>query len=139
MAEADVTGFCCDTSVLVPALIQWHPSHADARAALARVTQLPAHGVLETFSVLTRLPTPHRLSARDATAALARLPFDTVALPAGDVVDLVAILGERGIGGGATYDALIGLTAARHRLVLLTSDRRAASTYDAVGARYEFV
>ena len=47
--------------------------------------------------------------------------------------------GRSGIAGGAVYDALIGATAAHHNLTLLTRDRRARWTYDAIGARYSVI
>lgn len=40
-----------------------------------------------------------------------------------------------GVSGGATYDGLVGATAAEAHLPLLTLDRRARRTYEAVGAR----
>jgi toxin FitB len=44
-------------------------------------------------------------------------------------------LSELGIAGGAVYDALVGLAAVDHGAMLATRDRRAAATYEAVGAR----
>lgn len=50
-----------DTSVVVAAFATWHEGHASALAAMKRQPpRLPAHVGLETFSVLTRLPPPHR-------------------------------------------------------------------------------
>ncbi|RHW25996.1 hypothetical protein D0Z08_16850 [Nocardioides immobilis] len=46
---------------------------------------------------------------------------------------------RQGIGGGAVYDALVAATAAEHGMVLLSRDRRARSTYDAIGVRYQIV
>ena len=65
----------CDTSVLVPALLSWHPAHEECRAAVVEVAVLPSHVFLETYSVLTRLPAPHRVAARDAAAAVRRDDF----------------------------------------------------------------
>jgi hypothetical protein len=53
----------CDTSVLIAALAQWHPAHEAARrTVVARMQALPAQRVLECYSVLTRLPSPHRVT-----------------------------------------------------------------------------
>lgn len=41
--------------------------------------------------------------------------------------------------GGAIYDAQIAATAKHHGLVLLSRDRRAATTYDLVGVDYELI
>lgn len=44
-----------------------------------------------------------------------------------------------GIRGGALYDALVGATAAHHRRVLLTADRRATPVYRVLGVAVEYV
>lgn len=130
---------CCDTSVLVPALVQWHPAHDDCRAALEDVWAVASHVLIETFSVLTRLPAPHRLSARSAADLVGALPFQPLGFPAEDTVDLIASLGSGEIRGGGAYDALVGRTVALARGVLLTRDKRAQTTYDTVGVAYRLV
>lgn len=128
----------CDTSVLVPALVSWHVAHDEARAALAEVQALPAHVVLETYSVLTRLPGAQRLDAGTAAAALRALPWPVVALGAAEHVPLVEQLATAQVVGGATYDALVAATARAHDFTLLTRDRRARRTYELLGIRYRF-
>jgi predicted nucleic acid-binding protein len=49
-----------DTSVFVAAFASWHEKHALALAAVQAVDVVIAHCLVETYSVLTRLPTPHR-------------------------------------------------------------------------------
>jgi hypothetical protein len=44
-----------------------------------------------------------------------------------------------GVAGGATYDGLIGITAASNEATLITLDRRALPTYVLVGADVELV
>lgn len=130
----------CDTSVLVPALLPWHPHHEPARrAVLDSVSVIPAHVVLELYSVLTRLPSPHRLAAEAAAATVEALGRDVCTLPAEHHASLIAGVAAAGVRGGAVYDALIGATAAHHQLLLLTRDRRARPTYDVVGTRYSLV
>ncbi|KGN38264.1 ribonuclease [Knoellia subterranea KCTC 19937] len=127
----------CDTSVLVPALLPWHAEHEPSRARLRdAVDHVPAHVLLETFSVLTRLPSPHRIAAADASSVLGALSLKVVTLPASQHPGLVTTLADRGLRGGAIYDALVGRTATHHGLTLLTRDRRAAATYDAVAVAY---
>ena len=127
----------CDTSVLVPALLSWHPEHESARTAvLSRVHALPAHVLLETYSVLTRLPAPHRVDPATAASAIGMVRRRAVGLPAEEHQRLVGALAGSRIRGGAIYDALIAATARHNDLILLTRDRRARQTYDSVGVRY---
>ena len=51
-----------DTSVVVAAFASWHENHEPARRALDEGLKLIEHCALETYSVLTRLPPPHRAS-----------------------------------------------------------------------------
>lgn len=44
-----------------------------------------------------------------------------------------------GIVGGAVYDLVVALSARQGGAVLLSLDRRAASTYEAAGAGYELL
>ena len=88
------------------------------------------------YSVLTRLPPPHRAPAplvRDFLAA--RFPEPYLSLPASENRDLVATLVGLGISGGATYDALIAITAAHAGATLLSCDLRAVTTYERCGAK----
>lgn len=52
-----------DTSLVVAAFASWHEKHAPARSALDEGLGLVDHCALETYSVLTRLPPPHRAAA----------------------------------------------------------------------------
>lgn len=131
-----MTGLACDTSVLMPSLVAWHPDHTDSRRAMRDVTVVPAHVLLETYSVLTRLPPRQRITPDDAAAAIAALGLEVVALSAAEHQQLVARLAAAGIGGGAVYDALVGATAREHGRTLVTRDVRARATYDAMGVRF---
>lgn len=131
-----MSGDTCDTSVLVPALVEGHPEHEAAHAAMSSVTALPAHVLLETYSVLTRLPPPLRIGAAEAATAVGALRHHVADLPAERVRALVADCARHGITGGAVYDALVAGTAIHHGLRLLTRDRRARATYDGLGTRY---
>lgn len=46
---------------------------------------------------------------------------------------------RKGLAGGAIYVALVAATALHARATLLTRDRRAAATYEAVGADFELI
>jgi predicted nucleic acid-binding protein len=125
--------------VLVPALLSWHPGHEGCRKALRTVRQVPVHVLVECYSVITRLPAPHRVSPADAGAVLEALPLEAVSLPAASHASLVPDCARLGIRGGAVYDALVARTAAHHDLDLLTRDQRARATYDQFGVRYVLV
>lgn len=129
-----------DTSVVVAALLDWHEAHEPARRA-ANGGAIPAHALLESYSVLTRLPAPHRVGPDVARSLLAGwFPSERILLPGSGLVrSIVDRLAEAGIGGGAAYDALIGLTAADHGAELRTRDQRAAVTYDALSVPYRLV
>ncbi len=129
-----------DTSVCVPALVSWHEHHEVCRRAAAGA-RVPAHVLVESFSVLTRLPAPHRLTGDVARRLLAgrfgsrEVLTESAALQRSIVERLARI----GVEGGAVYDALVGLTAAQHGEMLLTRDRRAARTYELVGVTFQLV
>jgi predicted nucleic acid-binding protein len=130
-----------DTSVLVACFASWHAKHPPAVAAIERVDTGIAHCLLETYSVLTRLPPPHRISSEIAAIyvdkILARRPV--LALPAAEVRRLIATCAGRGLGGGAVYDALIATTCLEGSIKLLTLDARARKTYESLGVDHELV
>lgn len=133
-------GWAVDTSVAVPYLDESHGGHEAAVGAVReRRPALAGHAAFETFSVLTRLPGQLQVPGPVATAALSAAFPDPCWLTAEEHADLLGRLGPAGITGGAVYDALVGETARCRARVLLTRDRRAARTYDVVGARYELV
>ena len=51
-----------DSSVVIAAFASWHEHHAIARKAMTARPRLIAHAAVESYSVLTRLPPPHRAS-----------------------------------------------------------------------------
>lgn len=100
---------------------------------------LAGHAAFEAYSALTRMPVPTRLSGSRAGALLAR-EFPLTRHPsAGAQAELFATLAERGIAGGAVYDALVALAAVEHDATLISLDRRAVRVYRAVGARFEIL
>lgn len=129
-----------DTSVVVAGFATWHEAHAPAAAALARKPRIPAHVLVESFSVLTRLPPPHRAPA-DLVASflLARFQDAPLILPAASYVTLVKEVTGAGLAGGSVYDALIAATVRSAGATLLTRDERARTVYDRLGVRYEVV
>jgi predicted nucleic acid-binding protein len=135
-----VSSSAADSSIVIAALLADHPAHEASADALAMSDSTIAHVVAETYSVLTRLPAPHRADAATAARALnQRLPSVHVTLRAGDHAGAPGRLAACGISGGATYDGLIALTAIEHGLELASRDRRAARTYRALGARFQLL
>jgi predicted nucleic acid-binding protein len=129
-----------DTSVVVAAFASWHEGHEASASALARKPRLPAHVLIETYSVLTRLPAPHRAPAGLVTAFLSeRFPAALLTLSGSAHRDVLESAVAGGLTGGAIYDALIAETARRAGAQLLTRDRRAVLTYDKIGVRYELI
>jgi predicted nucleic acid-binding protein len=123
-----------DTSVVVAAFASWHESHKAAGRALRPGTRLIAQCAIEAYSVLTRLPPPHRAPADVVSQFLAeRFPEDYLVLDSAPLRALLRSLPGLGIAGGATYDAVVGATAAHVGATLLSFDRRAARSYERSG------
>ena len=107
---------------MVAAVCGWHEHHAAAAGAIeARLDRgdvlvIPAHALTETYAVLTRFPSPHRLAPEDAWT-LVETNFVTgarvTALTARDYVRLIGRLAHAGMAGGRTYDAIIAECARR--------------------------
>ena len=129
-----------DSSVVVAGFASWHDAHAPAREALGRKPRLPAHVALESFSVLTRLPPPHRFAAGLVEALLAaHFPEPPLGLPGRQQTALIQLAVKAGVTGGAIYDALVAATAKQAGATLLTRDKRARTIYEVVGVSFEFV
>jgi toxin FitB len=125
-----------DTSVLVPALTSMHPQHLAMARAIDGLTAVPAHCLVETYSVLTRLPSPYTVAASVAAAALANRFTALLQLPDDAALRIPAELSSVGVFAGATYDGLIAMIVMHHDAELLTRDRRAVATYAACGVRF---
>lgn len=138
MSDLPPEAWACDTSVAIAALDPNHEHHTRCRRWV--VEQRPAlsgHAVFETYSVLTRLPPPLRLTAGQAAGALS-VAFPTTCWPRQERLDdLPDRLGRIGVVGGSVYDALVGQAALDNGRILLTRDRRAERTYRALGVRYQ--
>lgn len=125
-----------DSSVAVAGFGDWHALNDAARAVLDDGPALPAHALLETYSVLTAFPAPHRapselvdewLDDRFATILPSPAPRQQR--------DAVRILAAAGRTGGAVYDALVALTAKLAGAELVSADSRAAPVYALIGVK----
>ena len=122
------------------ALSAWHEQHAPAATALAPVTALPAHVVLESYSVLTRLPGGLAVPSELAASVLARrFPDPPLQLDAADRVALPGRLAAAGVRAGAAYDGLVALEAATAGETLLSLDTRAQRTYRRLAVAFQLV
>ena len=130
-----------DSGVAIAAAASWHVAHDLAVAALAQddVT-LIAHVAYETTAALSRMPDGHRIAPAAVVEWLQRrFQREWLTLPPAAALDSLRSAVEHGIRGGALYDALVAATAAHHRHILLTDNRRAAPTYQALGVTVAYV
>jgi len=132
--------WACDTSVAIAALDPAHEAHPACRRALVdRRPALAGHAAFETYSVLTRLPIPLRLTADQAASVLASAFPGDCWLDAAGMRDLRERLAALDIVGGSVYDALVGQASVTNGRTLLTRDRRAERTYRSLEVQYRFV
>ena len=104
-----------DSSVIVAALAQWHSEHVRAQRALERALEgkdgvvVPAHALVESFSVLTRMPAPYRAGAADVLQSLKQTFESTrlVTLNSRSIWPVLERVVSLGLSGGIVYDALI--------------------------------
>jgi predicted nucleic acid-binding protein len=126
--------FALDSSCMVAAVCEWHQHYAAALAEIERRLDegdrmaVPAHALAETYAVLTRLPSPYRLSPADAWYLIDENFVKSrivVALAANTYQTVLRGVAKQSLGGGRTYDALIGECARQAKAeALLTFNRR---------------
>jgi hypothetical protein len=132
--------WACDTSVAIAALDPVHEAHPACRRALVDLRPaLAGHAAFETYSVLTRMPIPLRLSADQAVSVLTAAFPEDCWLDAAGMRDLRGRLAAFDIVGGSVYDALVGGASLANGRTLLTRDRRAERTYRSLQLEYRFV
>jgi toxin FitB len=129
-----------DTSAAIALVTPGHESHeVMVQKVRGRRLGLSGHAELETYSVLTRLPAPRRLSPA-AALRLIRTNFpETRRLPVSRAGAVLEELAQHGIAGGSVYDALVGATARHHGLPLVSADARAVRVYRALGVEVVLV
>jgi hypothetical protein len=96
--------------------------------------------MIETYSVLTRLPEPQRAEPALVAEFFDRnFPGKPRTLDADQARELPSRLNELGIIGGAAYDAVIALTASACGAHLISLDRRAEVTYRRCGIKFDLI
>lgn len=130
-----------DSSVLIAGFLPAHPALPKATTGLQRVRsggRLIAHTLAETYATLSTAP--FDVEANTVLAYLDQFnPQRAVGIEPGAFSERLRELERSGIRGGATYDALIAVTARDHGLTLLSLDRRAVRSYEALGTSYELL
>lgn len=105
-----------------------------------REVRLPGHVIVETYSVLTRMPPPFRVPGPVvADYILRRFPGAPLTLSPDGYRALLLSMARAGISGGASYDALVAATVSEAGRILLSRDRRAAAIYERLDVQYEVV
>lgn len=127
-----------DSSVLVPALQEWHPAHAAAfRTMRSAPLRLVGHVCLETYSRLTGAAP--RTSPAVVTRLLQQWDPEPLALPSDAYLTMLGRCATHGVVGGAVHDTRIAATAREHGAKLYSRDRRAARAYEAIGVDFELL
>jgi len=125
---------------VIAGLSAWHEQHERAAQALAGIDVLPAHVVVEAYSVLTRLPGGLAVPAAAAAGVIARrFPNAPLCLARAERATLLEQLAGAGVFGGASYDGLVALEAHAHGRALLTLDERAQVTYRRLGIEFTVI
>jgi toxin FitB len=113
---------------MIAAVCGWHEQNAAAVAEIGRRfgrgerMAISGAALVETYSVLTRLPAPYRLSAGDAWTLIDTNFVEhrtVVALTGGAYVALLRQLAMQGVTGGRTYDAVIAACARESKATTL--------------------
>ena len=129
-----------DSSVAIAAFGEWHELNDAAAKVVDEGAAIPAHALLETYSVLTGFPPPHRASAEIVDAWIEdRFPNVLPPPSVDEQRGLVRTLARAGRIGGAVYDALVALTARVAGATLVTADRRALAVYELVRVEVRFL
>jgi predicted nucleic acid-binding protein len=109
-----VTRTAFDTSVLVAAMQRWHPDNERASTAVSRALDetkkplLPVTALLQTYSVLTRMPRGLRMSPQEALELLHDNFAKRTELAPHDAHAAWMFLGRAvaaGVSGGGIHDA----------------------------------
>ncbi len=133
MAKTERRPLALDASVVVALVAGWHEKHEVTRSALEAMGRkghdlfVPTPALIESYSVLTRLPPPHRLSPKVALQLL-RANFERTRTPAllrTQVWKTLDEAVERAVAGGRVHDWIIARTASHDGpCILVTSNAR---------------
>ena len=128
-----------DSSLLVPAIVASHEFHEACYESAGLVDVAISHALVETYAVLTRLPQPYTVPAGQASTAVRSYSSHVLVLPGEELADTIDRFVLARVTGGASYDALIAITAVHYGAKLLTRDERATEIYERLGAEVMWV
>lgn len=129
-----------DTSAALALIRDVDPAHVAANEATSgAVLGLAGHALIETYSVLTRLPGSARIRPERVGEILETVFPSSVALPEPQALRAAQTFISAGIAGGAVYDGLVGLAAKAAGVALLSCDRRAEPTYVRLGVDFRMI
>ncbi len=115
----------CDTSVLVPALLENHIHYLSTFPLIDKIVQKKIEGVVSThslaecFSTLTKLRDLPPMSPREAAQVIdgsVRKFFRVVDSKEADYDNAIQLMAEKNLKGSLIYDALILQIAARNKV-----------------------
>jgi predicted nucleic acid-binding protein len=133
-----------DSSVIIAGLLSWHEFHDRAFSALKKANAggellIPLPALIESYSVMTRLPSQRRLRPETAHKLLHDLFGEAriVSLSTGNAWNFLRDCVSEAIAGGRVYDAAIATAAIEARASkLLTLNPR---DFEAFGDRIAIV
>lgn len=104
-----------DSSIVIASVHANHPLHKPSSLWLNSVFEnheaiIAPHSILESFAVLTRLPSPYRVSPVEAQTVLRETLFPNAGIAPfteSSIWDALDRFAEIPVHGGATYDAFI--------------------------------
>jgi toxin FitB len=142
-----MASFCPDTSCMVPALLPEHIHHERAVSALNRhlgageTMIVVAHTLLETYSAITRMPPPMRVTPQDALIGIEGSFLErgtVIALRQEDYPRLLQGMVAAGTLGGQVYDAsIVACARLAGAEVLLTFNERHFRRFEGDGLTIE--
>ncbi len=129
-----------DSSLVIAALSPWHESHEIAAQYCRDDAYAPAHCLIESYSVLTRMPQPLRISGKVAAEALTlQWGLRKLILSEEAHANMLSEFAQAGVVGGSTYDGLVALTVRQFGCSLFSLDRRAERTYQRLGVDHTII
>ncbi len=114
-----------DSTIFVAAVLEDHQHHEPSFSLFASANRqsafCAAHSLAEVYAALTRYPGKRRLSADQASLAIAAIEARStiVALDAKEYLAMIRHSALLGISGGTVYDALIAACAMKANVDIL--------------------